>query len=94
MSADVKSLLNERNGRYGSFEGHARLAQKLKQVMHNSPNWPMLTDVQREGLDMVQHKIARMLNGDPTYIDNVIDIVGYSMLVKEAMERAYGPKMD
>jgi hypothetical protein len=94
MSADVKSLLSERNGRYGSFEGHAHLAQKLKRIMHNSPNWGLLTDVQREGLDMIQHKIARMLNGDPNYLDNVVDIVGYSMLVKEAMEKAYGSEMD
>lgn len=94
MSVEVKSLLKERDSRYGSFEGHAHIAQQLKQIMHNSPNWRHLTHAQREGLDMIQHKIARMLNGDPSYLDNVIDIVGYSMLIKDAMERINETEMD
>ena len=36
---------------------------------------------------MVQHKIARILNGDPNYIDNWIDLVGYSQLVVNRLEK-------
>ena len=35
---------------------------------------------------MIQHKIARMLNGDPTYLDNIVDISGYATLVQQSME--------
>ena len=36
---------------------------------------------------MVQHKIARILNGDPNYIDNWIDLVVYSQLVVNRLEK-------
>ena len=34
-----------------------------------------------ESLEMVQHKIGRIVNGDPTYLDSWVDIVGYTQLV-------------
>ena len=83
---NVHEMLEGRATRYGTFEGHARISQALKRAMQDSPNWSKLTDVQKEGLEMVQHKIARMLNGDPLYLDNIVDIVGYSTLVKDVME--------
>jgi hypothetical protein len=55
-------------------------------MMQESPKWNRLTSVQRESLEMIQHKIARMLNGDPDYIDNWVDIVGYATLALEAMQ--------
>lgn len=86
MTTDVDVILAERGNRYGTFENHARISQALKRAMHDSPNWSKLTDVQKEGLEMIQHKVARMLNGDPSYLDNIIDVVGYATLVKDAME--------
>lgn len=86
MTTNVNEMLAGREGRYGSFQGHARISQALKRAMQNSPNWSKLTDVQKEGLEMVQHKVARMLNGDPSYLDNIVDIVGYSTLIKDVME--------
>lgn len=86
MTQTITDTLAERGKRYGRFEDHARIAQALKDVMRATANWEKLTPAQREGLEMVQHKIARMLNGDPTYIDNVLDIEGYSHLIRESME--------
>ena len=86
MTTDVDVILAERGNRYGTFENHARISQALKRAMHDSPNWSKLTDVQKEGLEMIQHKVARMLNGDPSYLDNIIDVVGYATLVKDVME--------
>ncbi len=54
--------------------------------MRTTPGWKRLSNAQREGLEMVQHKIARMLNGDPTYLDNIVDISGYATLVQQSME--------
>lgn len=86
MTTDVDAILAERGSRYGTFESHARISQALKRAMRESPNWSKLTDVQKEGLEMIQHKVARMLNGDPSYLDNIIDVVGYATLVKDVME--------
>ncbi len=85
-TTNINEMLDGRANRYGSFEGHARISQALKRAMQDSPNWSKLTDVQKEGLEMMQHKVARMLNGDPSYLDNIVDIVGYSTLVKDVME--------
>jgi hypothetical protein len=41
---------------------------------------------QREALEMMQHKIARILNGDATYLDNWVDLVGYLQLVASRLE--------
>jgi hypothetical protein len=83
-------ILEERGKRYGSFETNAAISQALKRAMQFSPNWSKLTDVQKEGLEMVQHKVARMLNGDSSYLDNIVDIVGYSTLIKNVMETNNG----
>ena len=34
---------------------------------------------------MIQHKIGRILNGDPNYDDNWRDICGYSQLVLDEL---------
>lgn len=77
----VKKILAQRQKTHGNFETHASISQGLKAVMHSSPNWDELSDVQKEALEMVQHKIGRLLNGDFTYLDNVVDILGYTELM-------------
>ena len=84
---DIKAMLAGREARYGSFEGHARISQDLKEVMHERSGWDRLKPDQREALEMVQHKVARILNGDPTYADNWIDIAGYATLVANRLEK-------
>lgn len=78
---NVRELLEEREARYGSFELHARISQDLKTAMYKSPKWDSLKPDQKEALEMVQHKIARILNGDPDYLDNWVDVAGYVTLV-------------
>ncbi len=82
----ITAVLTQRGSRYGSFDDNARIAQELKVAMRSGASWGALSDAQKEGLEMVQHKIARMVNGDPTYMDNVIDILGYTTLFKNSME--------
>ena len=87
MTTNVNDMLKGREGRYGSFEGHAKIAQDLKAVMQERSGWDNLAPDQKEALEMVQHKIARILNGDPNYIDNWVDLVGYSQLVVNRLEK-------
>jgi hypothetical protein len=85
---DVKATLAERGARYGKFKDHARISQEIKRVMKNTDGWNNLGATGREALEMIAHKIARVLNGDPTYIDNWVDIAGYATLVAERLEEA------
>lgn len=78
---DIESLITERGSRYGKFNGGAEIMQELKDVMREVDGWHNLTPSQREALDMIQHKIGRILNGDPTYDDSWKDIAGYATLI-------------
>lgn len=78
--ANVEEILSERGDRYGKFAAQAQLAQDLKNTMHNAPKWAELSASKKEALEMIQHKVARILNGDPDYEDNWLDIQGYAGL--------------
>lgn len=86
MKDTVQKTLSARGERYGVFEHHATIAQHLKLVMHETEAWGNLAPDQREALEMVQHKVARILNGDPDYRDSWLDIAGYAMLVHDRLE--------
>ncbi len=46
----------------------------------------LLAPDQQEALDMVCHKVGRIVNGDPDYADSWIDIAGYTKLVADRLE--------
>jgi hypothetical protein len=81
---DISLTLEERGKRYGSFHNQATISQCIKSVMRQG-NWEKLDDDQRECLEIVAHKIARILNGDPNYHDSWHDIVGYAKLVADRL---------
>lgn len=81
MSSDVNKTLDERGERYGKFRSHAELSQKLKQAMKEKATWWDLSPSQQVSLEMIAHKIARILNGDPNYADSWHDIAGYATLI-------------
>lgn len=83
---DIETTLDERGKRYGDFGEHARITQNIKRAMRDSPNWETLSDDKRESLEMVAHKIGRILNGDPEYHDSWHDIVGYTKLVADRIK--------
>lgn len=82
---DIAATLAERGSRYGKFTEHARITQNIKTAMVDSPNWLELADDQMETLQMIAHKIGRILNGDPDYADSWIDIAGYAKLVADRL---------
>lgn len=83
---DIAKVLAERGTRYGEFKEHALIAQNLKYEMKQAPGWQRLDADQREALEMIQHKIARILNGDPNYADSWTDIAGYAKLVADRLD--------
>ena len=86
MSADLVDVLTERGKRYGKFTGHATITQGLKAVMFNARADLVLAADQREALDMIAHKIGRIINGDPDYADSWVDIAGYAQLVADRLQ--------
>lgn len=87
---DIADMLAERGKRYGEFTEHARITQDLKTVMRDTPQWLNMGDDQKECLEMITHKIGRILNGDPHYYDSWKDIAGYAKLVSDRLEKENG----
>lgn len=82
---NVVDTLTERGERYGKFKEHAAIAQAMKSEMQSVYGWCNLAPDQREALEMIAHKIARILNGDPNYVDSWHDIAGYATLVADRL---------
>lgn len=77
----LQQTLNERAATHGFFAINSRISQQLKELLRNKDSYEKLTYVQRESLDMIMHKISRILSGDPKFIDSWRDIAGYAQLV-------------
>lgn len=88
MGADVAKILEERGNRYGNFLEHAIVCQSLKTVINNAlghrGKW--LAPDQRQSLEVICDKIARIINGDPDYEDNWVDIAGYAQLIVNRLQ--------
>ena len=83
---DVDAILDERAGNYGSFEDVAETAQSIKDILYGTTGLPKIRSDQREALDMISSKIARIVNGDPNHVDSWIDIAGYATLVADRLQ--------
>jgi hypothetical protein len=85
LLASITCTLTERGQRYGKFTGHAEITQELKRTMRETSNWKKLSPDQQESLEMIAHKIGRILNGDPDYADSWHDIAGYAELIDKRL---------
>jgi hypothetical protein len=84
---DINATLAERGARYGDFMGHSEVTQDLKDVLagHLASRAKRLDPDQQEALDMICHKIGRIINGDADYADSWHDIAGYAQLVEKRL---------
>lgn len=85
----TEEILAERGNQYGSYEGKAAFIQAVKERMRNAPSWETLTPAMQETLDMVIHKISRILWGDPLHRDSWQDIIGYTELVVKSLPASH-----
>jgi hypothetical protein len=70
-----------RDNQHGGLESVGRTSQLIKSAMRESPNWDNLKlhPAGREALDLIGHKIARVLSGeDPHDFQHWEDIAGYA----------------
>ena len=82
----LDKILEQRHNTYGLFMTQALLTQTLKEVARGAANYEHMAADQKEALDMIFSKIARILNGDPNYADSWVDIAGYAKLVSDRLD--------
>jgi hypothetical protein len=80
----IQEILDERKKTHGDYANHAYITQELKGVMRATGiKWNELKDMEKEALEMIVHKIGRILSGNPHYKDHWDDIAGYATLVAQ-----------
>jgi hypothetical protein len=86
--ADIEETLQQRGSRYGVFAKHAEVSQDLKFTIniHLKRRGKLLKADQQEALDMICHKIARIINGDENYVDSWVDVAGYATLIAKSLQ--------
>jgi len=82
-SGSISSILQERGKTHGSFDDNSTISLALKCVIRSTPNYLAMTDPAKEALDMISHKIGRILAGNPNFKDHWADIAGYAQLVAD-----------
>ena len=87
MTDNTDTLLAERGKTHGRFDEHASITQQTKELWHLGKKWNELSYCQAETLEMIAHKVGRILSGDPNFKDHWDDIAGYARLVSQELER-------
>lgn len=83
----INETLDNRGEQYGKFKYHAEVSQRLKKVINTELEIrnKILEHDQHEALEMICHKIARIINGNENNIDSWHDIAGYSSLIAKRL---------
>jgi hypothetical protein len=88
----LQATLAERKTQHGDFTDHAYCSQSLKIVLRDhlaarpSRGQPDLSHEQHEALEMILHKIGRIVAGDANHLDHWHDIAGYATIAAERIK--------
>lgn len=88
QDTNIDGTLDERAQDYGKFKDGAALMQALKRTLadHARIHNKTFSDDQWEALEMIIHKIGRIVNGNPDKVDHWVDIAGYAKLVADRLQ--------
>ena len=84
----VDETLDNRAQDYGKFKDGAELMQGIKRLLadHALRHNKTFADDQWEALEMIVHKMARIVNGNPDKVDHWVDIAGYAKLIADRLQ--------
>ena len=85
------AIIAARQSTHGVFKENTVYMQSSKDLMRAQPNWNKMSAYQLEALDMFQHKIGRILHGDPNFCDHWDDISGYAERVSKTIKGDMSP---
>lgn len=76
----INVSLSKKEKTHGVYKETASLSQAFKDVMRSGRNWQSMNDPQRESLECIAMKLARLLNGNHNHRDHWDDVAGYATL--------------
>lgn len=86
-TVNLEQILEDRGSQYGDFTTQAEIAVFLKSYVRRQEKFEDMLPHQQEAMDMILHKISRILNGNPRNVDSWADIAGYAQLVADRLQR-------
>ena len=94
MAENIEDTLKARGRTHGDYGHHAEVTQRLKRVVRNAwvrhPDSHVVHRVEDsidETLDMILHKIGRIVAGNDREVDHWQDIAGYATLMVKELEK-------
>lgn len=87
LEEEVQNVVRNRDASYGGFGGIAKTCQDFKEIARNCPSWNSLTPCEKEGIDMIFHKITRILYSPQKIRDSWVDIGGYCRATLAALDK-------
>jgi hypothetical protein len=97
-ATNINEILKERGKTHGDYTDHAAITQSLKHVITNRIvfrgsnvrtsllGYNLEADC-LETIDMIFHKIGRIVAGNPNVEDHWRDIAGYATLVADRLKK-------
>lgn len=86
VKSKLQGTLSQRGTVHGDFSENSEVSQTMKAIIRKQNGFSSLSLDKREALDMIVHKIARILSGNPNHKDHWHDIAGYATLAEERCE--------
>lgn len=87
MPSEINKVLAERGVNYGDFSFVAFRSQQIQNHLRVHDPEKQYTPTQREALQMIASKLARIVTGNPGHRDSWIDIAGYAQLAANSIEK-------
>jgi hypothetical protein len=81
----IEEVLAQRGKSHGDWTEQAASTQHIKEILRCGTAYDTMTSAQKEGLDMIAHKMARIVTGDPNEPDHWFDIEGYARITRERL---------
>jgi len=84
--SEINKTLENRKKSHGDFRDNSNISQRIKNIIYDKSKTRVLSNSQYEALDMIAHKISRILAGDANFSDHWHDISGYAMLIEKQLK--------
>jgi len=91
MTQDTNALLLDRAKSHGDFRVQFAIDQSLKNICREYMGPNTHTAVQVTVIEMICHKLSRVLCGDPGFADHWDDIAGYAKLASKEIALGTSP---
>lgn len=86
----IEDTIEARGASHGDPEQNACIYTELREAFTTGRR---IDPLHEWALDMIAHKLARILTGDPTEPDHWHDIAGYATIVEQSLAGYSGPQV-